>query len=74
LNNKVRALAMKEFLDDNHGGEVVLGGKINMEELYLEPTIVLNPKMDSKMMEQEIFGPILPVVTYKEQDEVIHWI
>jgi len=65
---------MKEFLDDNHGGEVVLGGKINMEELYLEPTIVLNPKMDSKMMEQEIFGPILPVVTYKEQDEVIHWI
>jgi len=26
------------------------------------------------MMEEEIFGPILPIVTYKEQDEVIDWI
>ena len=40
----------------------------------MAPTVVLNPETDSAMMKEEIFGPILPVITYKNFDEVINMI
>lgn len=47
------------------------GGKYNLQDKWVEPTIVLNPSKDSDMMKNEIFGPILPVVEYKSIDEAI---
>ncbi len=62
---------LKGYLNN---GEVVAGGKYNDEKQMIEPTILLNPPKDSKVMTEEIFGPILPVYTYTELDEVIDFI
>lgn len=55
-------------------GEVVVGGlsTINRKERYISPTIIKNPDLNSELMSQEIFGPVLPVVTFKDFDEVIN--
>lgn len=62
------------LLEENHGGEVVIGGKVFLEENFIEPTVIVNPSKESKLMKEEIFGPILPVYKYKELDDVIEFI
>ena len=56
------------------GQEVVHGGKHDVANKYIEPTIVLNPAHDSLLMQQEIFGPILPIVTVKNISESIPFV
>lgn len=51
---------LSTYLDS---GEVVHGGSFDIEKKYFEPTIVVNPKLDSKLMSEEIFGPIFPIIT-----------
>jgi len=48
----------------------VIGGEINNEDLYISPTIIDEPTLDSKVMEDEIFGPILPVISFKNLDDI----
>ena len=38
---------------------------------YISPTIIKNPSMSSKIMTEEIFGPVLPIVTYQSFNDVI---
>ena len=45
-----------------------------MNEKWIEPTIILNPNLKSKLMQEEIFGPILPIITYRNDDEMIKFI
>lgn len=54
---------------------VFQGGGYDFEEKYLEPTI-LSADLDDKLwtMEEEIFGPILPVIGYNELDEAVKFI
>jgi aldehyde dehydrogenase (NAD+) len=52
-------------------GELAYGGRSDRENLYIEPTITLNPSMDSGVMKNEIFGPILPVISFKEKAEAL---
>ena len=47
---------------------VVHGGSIDLQDKFIEPTIVLNPAIDSTLMQEEIFGPILPIITVKNMD------
>jgi aldehyde dehydrogenase (NAD+) len=49
--------------------KVVSGGASNPETRYLDPTIVYPVTWDDKIMEDEVFGPILPILTYKTLDE-----
>ena len=49
--------------------KVVSGGRSDPEAHYLDPTIVYPVTWDDKIMEDEIFGPILPILTYKTLDE-----
>jgi len=53
--------------------EIVLGGSSYClpEERYVCPTLVLNPPMNSRLMKEEIFGPILPIITVKNRSEGI---
>jgi aldehyde dehydrogenase (NAD+) len=60
---------MIEFLND---GEVIYGGTIDRENLYIAPTLMTNVTVGSALDEEEIFGPILPVVPYDEIEEVLH--
>ena len=50
------------------GGKIVYGGKIRTDIKYIEPTIVVEPNMDSEIMTDEIFGPILPIVPFTSMD------
>ena len=50
--------------------KVVIGGKSDPEARYLDPTIIYPVSWDDEIMEDEIFGPILPIITYRTLDEV----
>ena len=52
-------------------GKVICGGKMNKAAKYVEPTIIVDPDMNSAVMKEEIFGPVIPVISYKNFDEVI---
>ena len=55
-------------------GTVICGGKVHKDKHYIEPTIILKPDLESPLMQEEIFGPIMPVFPYKEINEVIRFI
>jgi aldehyde dehydrogenase (NAD+) len=50
--------------------KVIFGGKYNNETNYLAPTLIEENNLDSLIMHDEIFGPILPIVTYTEESEI----
>ena len=56
------------------GEDILFGGHSNDADYFLSPTLVNEPKMDSKLMEGEIFGPILPVISYKTEDDIHKYI
>ena len=53
------------------GAKVEIGGDHDASERYLAPTILSGVRDDHAVMEQELFGPILPVIAYREVDEVL---
>jgi len=50
-------------------GKVVYGGKSKLDKLYLSPTILDEVSLNSPVMQEEIFGPILPVIAFDTMDE-----
>jgi len=58
----------------NKGAKLELGGPVEPSERFIHPMILSQVPMDSLVMEEEIFGPILPVVTYQSFDRVIETI
>ncbi|MFK5973178.1 MAG: aldehyde dehydrogenase [Flavobacteriaceae bacterium] len=52
------------------GEEILFGGNYNDEDNYLSPTLVNEPKLNSKLMHGEIFGPILPIIAYENDDDI----
>lgn len=57
-----------------HGLNVIAGGKCDAENRYLEPTIVYNPPRDHPLMQEEIFGPILPIIPIDSLPDAIDYI
>lgn len=72
--NEFHCNRLKGYLDDNHGGKVILGGQVNLKDRYVAPTLIDSPKTDSKLMKDEIFGPILPIFEFENIDTVIEFI
>jgi aldehyde dehydrogenase (NAD+) len=56
------------------GQNIMCGGETDEASLYMAPTIVLDPKLDDPLMEQEIFGPILPIVTLDDINQAIPFV
>jgi aldehyde dehydrogenase (NAD+) len=65
---------LEGYLKENHGGKVLCGGKVFQNKQFVQPTIVESPKLDSSLMREEIFGPILPVFGYDDLQKVIQTI
>ncbi|MEX0720162.1 MAG: aldehyde dehydrogenase [Balneolaceae bacterium] len=59
---------LAELLKD---GDVFYGGKSDRVQKYIEPTILDNISLDDNIMQEEIFGPILPVLTFSELPQVV---
>jgi aldehyde dehydrogenase (NAD+) len=66
--NEKQWMRLTSYLGD---GEIVYGGKSNKEKLFIEPTIMVDVQPDAKIMQEEIFGPILPVLTYASKEEAL---
>ena len=58
----------------DHGGEVIIGNGNAHIDKNLKPTVILNPNPKSKVMNEEIFGPIFPVTTFARIEEVVDYI
>ena len=52
-------------------GKIIVGGETNLEERYIAPTIIEQVTWEHKIMAEEIFGPILPLLTYQNLSEAI---
>ena len=59
------------FLEE---GTIIAGGQTNPETRYIAPTLIDNVSLDSPIMQEEIFGPILPILEYGDLEEAIHFI
>ena len=66
--NKKHFERLSSFLDN---GTTVVGGEVNKEALYISPTIIDDIDWKDPVMQEEIFGPILPVISYERIEEVI---
>ncbi|UYV84015.1 ALDH3A2, partial [Cordylochernes scorpioides] len=52
----------------------VIGGELNEEQRYIAPTVLFDVSQDDPIMQEEIFGPILPFITVKDENEAIDFI
>ncbi len=59
---------LKNFLDN---GELYMGGRTDKENLFIEPTLIDQITWEDDVMQDEIFGPILPVLTFDEVSEAV---
>lgn len=64
--NRVRAL-----IDEN---KVVCGGQVDEQTLKIEPTVLDGVAFDDEVMQEEIFGPLLPVITYRDENEITEYV
>ncbi|CAM4128474.1 aldehyde dehydrogenase [Flavobacterium weaverense] len=64
LKNWERQLSLLE------GQKILFGGESNKDSLYLAPTLLDNPSMDSLVMKEEIFGPVLPILSYESENDI----
>ncbi len=74
LANARRLDAMDSFVTDakNRGGKVQTGGnRSGNQGFFFEPTVITDIPDDSKIMTEEPFGPVAPIVTFKTFDEVV---
>ncbi|MDP7737590.1 aldehyde dehydrogenase family protein [Mycobacterium paragordonae] len=68
---------LKGYISEAQGdgtSKVAVGGKCDESSLRIQPTVVVDPAQDGPLMQNEIFGPILPVLTVKNLDEAISFI
>jgi aldehyde dehydrogenase (NAD+) len=66
--NEKRFDKLISYLQD---GNIVYGGMHDRDKLWIGPTLIENVNMDSPLMKEEIFGPILPILTFTTMEEAI---
>jgi len=69
--NAKRLTTLKSFLSQ---GQVVYGGQVIEDQLFMAPTIMEDVVANSPLMTEEVFGPLLPVFTYATNEEVVDWV
>lgn len=52
------------------GSKIIFGGTVDETTNYIAPTLIDEPTLDSAVMREEIFGPILPILTYDTQEDI----
>ena len=73
LQNKMQYEKVKGFLEDAHkNGKIVAGGKaMDRPGYFIEPTIVRDIQEGSRLVDEEQFGPVLPLIKYSDSEDVI---
>ena len=68
LVNDKRFNVVKGYLEH---GRIHVGGEHDAGERYIAPTILTDVPLDSPPMQEEVFGPVLPVISWSEREEVL---
>ena len=55
-------------------GRILAGGRYNREKLWMEPTLLDGVSPDAPVMQEEIFGPIFPIMTFRDRSEVADFV
>jgi acyl-CoA reductase-like NAD-dependent aldehyde dehydrogenase len=73
LQNKMQYEKVKGFLEDaRQNGNIIAGGEaMDRPGYFIQPTIVRDIKEGSRLVDEEQFGPVLPVIKYSDNDDVI---
>ena len=66
--NSRRFNVLKEYLNE---GRIIHGGRFDESQNYIEPTLIDGVSFEDKLMQEEIFGPILPILTYRNIEDVL---
>ncbi|HHT22586.1 MAG TPA: aldehyde dehydrogenase [Bacteroidales bacterium] len=66
--------AMKRLVGLMEKGQILHGGKVDLEDKFIEPTLIDSLNLNDPIMQEEIFGPILPIFTFENIDEPINYI
>ncbi len=69
--NEKHFIRLTNYLKD---GNIIFGGQTDISQKYIAPTLLDNVNPDSSVMQDEIFGPILPILTYKNLQDAINFI
>lgn len=69
-----RHLDRLEGLLAEHGGRVACGGQVDRKNRRVAPTVIVDPDPDTMLMQEEIFGPILPVLGVDDLDDAIDFV
>ena len=74
--NKGNFARVKSLVDDAlaQGATVAAGGDLEEDDLTVHPTMLTGVTPDMKILQEEIFAPVLPVMTYENLDQVIEYI
>jgi len=74
--NERHFMRLEKHIEDAKSKEatIEIGGKTIALDNYIEPTIISNLSEDTSLLQEEIFGPILPIKTYKTLDEAIAYV
>ncbi|KAF9111695.1 Aldehyde dehydrogenase [Mortierella sp. AM989] len=65
---------LTKVLSENQSGEIVIGGQTDEKDLYIAPTVITGVDREDKLMEDELFGPLLPVIRVADVDDAIEFI
>ena len=57
------------YLND---AQIIYGGSYNRDALFIAPTLIDSPSLTAAVMQEEIFGPLLPVISFTTKEEVLH--
>lgn len=68
--NKGHCERLKAYLDDTPR-TIAFGGRVDVDDRYVQPTLITDVRMDSKLMKDELFGPLLPVIRVASMDEAL---
>lgn len=69
--NKKHFSRLKKYVQQ---GRLISGGNSNEDDLFIEPTLIEGVSADDTVMQEEIFGPVLPIITFQQHSEVIEWV
>ncbi|KAK4286562.1 hypothetical protein QN277_003101 [Acacia crassicarpa] len=73
--NKQHFSRLKNLLDYPEAkNSLVFGGSMDEDSLFIEPTILVDPPLESEIMREEIFGPLLPIITVEKIEDSIQFI
>lgn len=60
------------YLKDLKDGKIIIGGETVSDERYIAPTVIDSVSWEDEVMQEEIFGPILPIIEFTEYKEAIN--